>query len=448
MGTSLAEICAVYPTAGGVYYWAALLSNDKWGPIASWITGWLYLVGNWMSTCSIAFGGAQLILSAPTLFSDEYTPTAVHTILTFWAVLLVCMMINIFGVKLLDKINQACIWWTGVTVIATLVVLLAMCKEKRSVKFVFTHFDASASGWSDGWSFCISLLQGAFTLTGYGMIAVMCEEVQNAEREVPRAMVLSVVASGFTGIVYLLAILFVLPEIAPLIQIANGGQPIGNLFRNATDSPVAGVILLLLVIGIMLFACIGAMATASRCAYALARDKAIPGYRYWRRVDERFETPLLALFLTVVVIGLLGLIYLGSSAAFNAFTGATAICLSAAFVSPVAISVIQGRKDIQNSPYPLGKFGWAMNIISVVWVTFSILLYCMPVSLPVTLVNMNYASVVFCGFAGISVVWYYAEGRKSFSGPPMRGIPVVHARDPQLGLDEGCPTMDPKKGPW
>lgn len=301
---------------------------------------------------------------------------------------------------------------------------------------------------SDGWSFCISLLQGAFTLTGYGMIAVMCEEVQNAEREVPRAMVLSVVASGFTGIIYLLGILFVLPEVAPLIAIASTGQPIGMLFRDATDSPTAGVILLLLVIGIMFFACIGAMATASRCAYALARDKAIPGYKYWKKVDERFEIPLFALYLTVVVIGLLGLIYLGSSAAFNAFTGATAICLSAAFVSPVVISVIQGRKDIQNSPYPLGRYGWAMNIISVVWVAFSIVLYCMPVSLPVTLVNMNYASVVFCGFAAISVVWYYVEGRNSFSGPPMRGIPVVHATDPQQAHDDGSlDVAEVKKGP-
>ncbi|KAL1856599.1 hypothetical protein Plec18170_003568 [Paecilomyces lecythidis] len=228
------------------------------------------------------------------------------------------------------------------------------------------------------------------------MIAVMCDEVQNPEREVPRAMVLSVVASGFTGIIYLIAILFVLPEVAPLITIASTSQPIGMLFRDATDSPIAGLILLLLIVGIMFFACIGAMATASRCAYALARDKAIPGYKYWKRVDSRFEIPLLALILSVVVIGLLGLIYLGSSAAFNAFTSATAICLSAAFVSPVVISVIQGRRNLALSAYTLGRFGWLVNVVSIIWVAFSIVLFCMPVSLPVTMGNMNYASVVFC----------------------------------------------------
>ena len=47
IAASLAEICAVFPTAGGVYYWSAMLATKEWAPITSWITGWLTLVGNW-----------------------------------------------------------------------------------------------------------------------------------------------------------------------------------------------------------------------------------------------------------------------------------------------------------------------------------------------------------------------------------------------------------------
>jgi hypothetical protein len=43
----------------------------------------------------------------------------------------------------------------------------------------------------------------------------------------------------------------------------------------------------------------------------------------------------------------------------------------------------------------------------------------MPVSLPVTPASMNYASVVFAGFAGISVLFYFVRGRKIFTGPPV-----------------------------
>lgn len=42
-----------------------------------------------------------------------------------------------------------------------------------------------------------------------------------------------------------------------------------------------------------------------------------------------------------------------------------------------------------------------------------------PPSLPVTAESMNYASVVFAGFAAISIGWYFVRGRKHFRGPPV-----------------------------
>lgn len=64
-----------------------------------------------------------------------------------------------------------------------------MSDNRRDAKFVFTQFDASASGWPGGWAWFVGLLQAAYVLTGYGMVAAMCEEVQNPHREVPKAMV-------------------------------------------------------------------------------------------------------------------------------------------------------------------------------------------------------------------------------------------------------------------
>lgn len=32
---------------------------------------------------------------------------------------------------------------------------------------------------------------------------------------------------------------------------------------------------------------------------------------------------------------------------------------------------------------------------------------------------MNYASVVFAGFASIAVVWYFVYARHNFTGPPV-----------------------------
>ena len=258
-------------------------------------------------------------------------------------------------------------------------------------------------------------------LTGfhsYGMVASMCEEVENPHREVPKAIVLSVAAAMVTGIIYLVPLLFVLPDIKTLLSVPNG-QPIGLLFKTVTGSASGGFGLLFLILGILFFAGIGALTAASRCTYAFARDGAIPGSRLWRQVDSRLDVPLNALLLSFAVDCLLGLIYFGSTAAFNSFTGVATICLSTSYGLPVLVSLLRGRRAVKASSFSLGKFGVVINVITVLWICLAIVLFCCPTTLPVTASSMNYASVVFASFATISLVWYLVRGRKHFSGPPV-----------------------------
>ncbi|KAL7895908.1 putative GABA permease [Trichoderma sp. SZMC 28014] len=421
IAASLAEICAVFPTAGGVYYWSAMLSSREWAPLVSFVDGWLTLVGNWTVTLSINFSGAQLILSAISIFNEDFVANTWQTVLCFWAVMLVCALVNAFGSRYLDLINKVCIYWTAASVIIIMVTLLTMADHRHSGKYVFAHYDASASGWPTGWSFFVGLLQAAYTLTGYGMVAAMCEEVQNPEREVPKAIVLSVVAAGFTGVIYLIPLLFVLPDVQTLLSVANS-QPIGLLFKTVTGSAAGGFGLLFLILGILMFAGIGALTAASRCTYAFARDGAIPGYTLWRKVNKSLDVPIWALVLSTAVDCILGCIYFGSSAAFNSFTGVATICLSTSYGVPVLVNLVQRRRAVEHSPYPLGKvLGPIINVICIIWIVFSVVIFCMPVSLPVDPTTMNYASVVFAGFGAIAFIWYFAYARKNFTGPPVRG---------------------------
>ena len=419
IAASLAEICSAYPISGGVYYWSAMLANKKWAPITSWITGWVCLVGTWTVTTSICFSGGQLILSALGLWNEAYAPEAWHVLLMYWAVLLVALLINIFAAKYLSFINTVCVYWTSASVIIILVTVLTMAKAgRRSAAYVFTEFDALRAGWAPGWAFFVGLLQSAYTLTGYGMVASMCEEVQNPEREVPKAMVLSVVIAGVTGIVFLIPILFVMPDVDKLLAVPSG-QPIGYLFMQATGSAGGGFGLLFLLIVIQFFAGIGSLTVASRYVYAFSRDGALPFTSTWSKINKRYNVPINALLLSTVVQGILGLIYLGSSAAFNAFTGVATICLSASYALPIFILLFRGRYLIDNAPFHLGKFGYVINVITIFWILLAIVLFTMPTAIPVTSSTMNYASVLFVFFSGVSILWYAISGRKHFTGPPM-----------------------------
>jgi amino acid transporter len=284
------------------------------------------------------------------------------------------------------------------------------------------------------------------------MVAAMCEEVQNPHLEVPRAIVLSVVGAGITGVVYLLPILFVLPPVEVLLGVMNG-QPIGLLFKIVTGSASGGFGLLFLLLGVWMFAGTGALTASSRCTYAFARDGAIPGHNIWRKVNKRLDVPLYAIVLSTIIDCLLALIYLGSSAAFNSFTGVATICLGASYGIPIAVSVVRRRRMVKNSPYSLGRFGYAINIVAVLWITLATVLFCMPTALPVTPSTMNYASVVFTFFAMVSVVWYLVYARKHFKGPPIANIDGVRgavsmgvASDVEDSSGVLGETEEPKKG--
>jgi len=49
-------------------------------------------------------------------------------------------------------------YWSAASVIIIMITLLVMAPSKRSAEFVFADFQ-NTSGWQDGWSFFVGLLQ-------------------------------------------------------------------------------------------------------------------------------------------------------------------------------------------------------------------------------------------------------------------------------------------------
>lgn len=57
-------------------------------------------------TLSINFSGAQMMLSAITLWNEDHVSTAWQTLLMFRAVMLLHALVNIFGSGYLNLINK------------------------------------------------------------------------------------------------------------------------------------------------------------------------------------------------------------------------------------------------------------------------------------------------------------------------------------------------------
>lgn len=129
---------------------------------------------------------------------------------------------------------------------------------------------------------------------------------------------------------------------------------------------------------------------ASRATWSFARDKAIPFHTVFARVNHNLgDVPVYAHLLSTVIQLLLGLIFLGSSAAFNAFTGVATISLQASYAMPIAIGLATGRKHLADAPFSLGRWGLPLNVIAVLWSSFQLVLFSMPAVVPVTKITMS-----------------------------------------------------------
>lgn len=366
IAASLGEIASVFPTSGGVYVWTAHLAPRKHAQLASFVVGWISLVANILLCLSIAFGEAQLIMAAVSVFrNNTWEPEPWHVVLTHFAVMIVCALINAWGVRanLLEPINTTSIYWTFATVVIICITVLVKADDHRTGAQVFAQWQ-NASGWPDGWSWFVGLLSPAYVLTGYGTISYLCDEVTHPERAVPRAMVGSVLAASFTGFLFVIPMSFLFPENLSDILDAAAGQPLPVAFSIATGSAGGAFGLLFLILVVGMFAAIGSLTVASRCVWSFSRDNGVPLSSVWRRVDGFHQIPLLSLILNTVVISLLGLIYLGNSGAFSAFTGAATILLGLSYVACVAMSLIDRRRIVKRAPWSLGKLGFPVNSIA------------------------------------------------------------------------------------
>lgn len=417
---SLSEIISKYPTAGGVYHFSALLSNEHYSLLSSWYTGWFLLLGNWTYAVSVMFAGSQFILSIFGLKDAYFVQDVFLVIGVYFVLLTVCGLINFKFSNYLERINKMCIYWSLYTIIAIDFLLIFFAKRTNSIKEILTNFDNTRSGWPDPVAFMIGLQSASFTLTGYGMIFSMTDEVKNPERNMPKGAISAICMASVSGIIFIIPILTILPELSLLLDKTPEVMPIDLVFKIATESYIVSFLLTLLLVGTVIFQSIGALTTASRSTYVFARDGGLPAKDMWVKVDavELSTVPKNALFLSMTVCGLLVLLALVSASAFNAFLGASVISLSLANGIPILCLMLNKRRKIKGAPFKLKYVGWIVNLLSVLWVIFLIGVLCLPpVIQNITWFSMNYAIVVISVFIAFAAIGYHTWGRAGFQGP-------------------------------
>jgi amino acid permease (GABA permease) len=418
VGLAMAEVCSSYPTAGGLYYWAAKLAPAN-GPAWSWFTGWFNFLGQVAVTAGIDFGAASF-LNALLELQFGLPATPVNTIALFGAILLLHAVLNTFGVRLVALLNDVSVWWHIVGVLVIVGALALLPDGHQPASFVFGGY-VNNTGWeSPLYVALLGLLLAQYTFTGYDASAHMTEETHDAAVAGPRGILLSIVVSLVAGWVLLIGITFAIRDYDGALA-SRTGVPPAQIFIDAVGL-TGGKLLLLIAVGAQLFCGMSSVTANSRMIYAFSRDGALPASDLWHRINPRTRTPTNAVWLAAGGAFLLGLPYLWNATAYAAVTSIAVIGLYIAYVLPTFLRLRRGE-DFERGPWHLGRWSRPVGIVAVAWVCFISVLFMLPTAWPVTWANFNYTPVAVLVVLGFAGGWWLASARHWFTGPKVQGTP-------------------------
>ncbi len=433
IGFCMSELLSAFPTAGGIYWWAAKLG----GPRAGFYTGWLNLIGLIAVTASVVYACATFMNVTLGLFSTSWTTTLggdplLQAFVLFLGLMIVTALLNIFSSHLLAVLNNISAYWHVFGSAAVVLILLLTAKGYQSASFVFTE-RINNSGFSDSmyWWYVLPLgfLLTQYTITGFDASAHLSEETQGAATTAARGLWQSIFYSAIGGWILLLAFLFVAKD-TKFINDPNNGYGAGQvtaIFASALPASMFKVVMLISTVG-QIFCAIACMTSTSRMMFAFSRDGAVPGSALWSKVHPKTQVPVNAVIASSIVAVLITLPALykspaGVPVAFYAVVSIAVIGLFLAFLIPIYLRLKAGE-NFRPGPWTLGRHYKWMCTVAVVEIALVSVYFCMPFlpsAVPgnptFTWYDVNYAPILAGGVLLAITIWWYASARHWFKGP-------------------------------
>jgi amino acid transporter len=258
---------------------------------------------------------SNFILGMANLVFPEYEITRWQTVLVAYLVALIPAAINIWGPGLLHRISKFILIWNVGSFIITTIVLLATNDHKQPASFVFSEFQ-NGTGFGTGMAAIIGILQACFGMCCYDAPSHMTEEMHNASKEAPKAIILAVVLGAVTGFAFLLTLCFCIGNIDQTAKTSTG-VPVIQIIYDSTNNTAATCILCSMMSVIFIVAGLNLLAEGSRAVYAFSRDNGLPFSKFFRKVESKRQVPVNAVVLTLAVQLALDAIDFGTTTGFE-----------------------------------------------------------------------------------------------------------------------------------
>jgi choline transport protein len=281
---------------------------------------------------------------------------------------------------------------------------------------IWTTWSADV-GYPDGFVFVAGMLNGAFAMGTPDSTTHLAEEIPMPQVNVPKAIAAQYFLGFIFAFAYLITILYAIKDYESLYASAF---PIAEVYSQATQgSKAATIVLLVLLLLPTLICTVSLYITCGRTMWTLARVNATPFSQHLGRISQKRHMPAAATLTSAVLVTLLGVIYMGSSTAFNSFIGSFILHSSASYIACVLPYLFRRRRPgFQHGPFHMrGVLGWIVHGWASLYMVVWFIIYCFPYSLPTNAQSMNYSILIWGGLSLLGVVWWAVDGRRNCLWP-------------------------------
>jgi APA family basic amino acid/polyamine antiporter len=272
-GLSYAELSAMYPKSAAEFVYTEEAFKKR---NLSFILGWIIIFSGVLSasTVSLVFGGyLSDLLNIPSIFLN-----------IFFAIILVIILsvVNLIGIKTSTRTN---IIFTLIEASGLIIIIvLGFFGDQNPNFFVLPSGSSFLVVFS-----AIALIFFAFI--GFEDIANIAEEVKEPEKNLPKAIIYSIL---ITTILYCFVAISVV-SILPYSIIGASDAPLTEVAETILG-PAGGIILSLIALFATANTVLIMLIVTSRMMYGMARDKALPDGL--SKISPKFRTPYISIVLT------------------------------------------------------------------------------------------------------------------------------------------------------
>ena len=415
VGLVMAELLSAMPTAGGIYYWALNLGK----PVHGWVTGWLNLMGLIAVTAGVDYGFANFFVYTANLFNSSIDPANLKLVfVVFAATLLIHIAMNIYGAKIIHRLQSINVWWHVGGVTAVILILIMIPTKHQSTSWVFTH-QINNSGFGNYWFYVlpVGFLLTQYTITGFDASAHVSEETGQASKAAAQGLWKSIAYSAVAGWILLLAFLYAATDEAGITKAGGISQAI---FVTALTTGWAKIVLIITCVG-QFFCGMSCVTAGSRMLFAFSRDRAVPGHKNWTKLDKN-HNPSRAAFGLGFASLIIALPAVWSAVAFFAVTSMAVIGLFGSFAIPIWLRWRKGDAFKQGD-WNLGKKWKWMAPIAVLEIAILSVYFCLPTtpagiwwSADFKILSANYTPIAFLVVLGGAMIWWWVSAHKHFKG--------------------------------